>query len=89
MRIDERVPRAEEHAVAVVVRERDGVLVDDADEAGVATLYEHCGCPSASAVATKTMSQPSMKVRSSSSIQSRTRRSSIRSARRRVSKRSW
>src|SRR6266699_1391448 len=35
------------------------------------------------------MSQRSMKARSSSSIQSRTSRSSIRSARRRVSKRSW
>jgi hypothetical protein len=51
-------------------------------------LYEHCGRPSASAVAMKNMSQLSMKARSLSSIVPSTSRSPIRSARRRVSKRS-
>ena len=36
--VDERIPRGEEHPVAVVVRERNRVLVDDANEAGVAAL---------------------------------------------------
>jgi len=52
-------------------------------------LYEQFGRPAASAVARKNMSAASISARSSSLTWSRTRRCSMRSARRSVSKRRW
>ena len=65
VRVDAQVADRQVHAVAVVVGERDGVLVDARTKPGSPPLYEHCGRPSASAVARKSMSIRSMNARSS------------------------
>ena len=87
--VDGQVAHREVHPVAVVVGERDGVLVEHAHEARLAPLVGALRPASASAVARKNMSIRSMNARSSASIIGRGRNfSSRRSASRRVSKRS-